>query len=91
MASAPLHREFLRSWGTDTSRLNSGAGVEPAEPLNGVSLGISATFTFVSDHSLFSRCSKQGGIAHRGCGSPKGGGDSKRNVLLAFSVGVMQI
>lgn len=85
----PLHREFLRSWGTDTSRLDSGAGVEPAEPLNRGSCGIRAAFTCVSDHSLFSRCSKQGGVGHCGCGGPKGGGDSKRNVFLAFSVGVM--
>lgn len=32
----------------------------------------------MSDHSLFSRCSKQGGIGRCGCGSSKGGGDSKR-------------
>lgn len=90
----PLHREFLRSWCTDTSRLDPEAGVEPAEPLNGGSLGIRATLTSVSDHSPFSRCLEQGRRGHCGCRSPKGGcgvGDSKRNVFLAFSLDVMRI
>lgn len=72
VASVPLHREFLRSWCTDTSRLDPGAGVEPAELLNGGSLGIRATLTSVSDHSLFSRCLEQGRSGHCGCRKSKG-------------------
>lgn len=46
--------------------------MEPAEPLNRGNCGIRATFTSVSDHCLFSRCSKQDRSGHCGCGSPKG-------------------
>lgn len=67
VAFVPLHREFLRSWCTDTSRLDPGAGVEPPVPLNGGSLGMRATFPSVYDHNLFSRCSKQRRSEHCGC------------------------